>query len=286
LISVIGVGDNTVDRYLHLDKMFPGGNSVNVPVLAHRLGHPAAYLGWLAKDPHGLLIYNALNEEGIDISHCRLIEGQNAYCEVTLQDGDRVFGDYSEGVCGQIALNDDDFQFISSFDLVHTSVYSFISPFLKQLKSISKTLSFDFSQEWDRKTLAETLPFVDIALISNPVQDIDQNKELAGYASSFGPDIVLVTSGEKGALLYDGSQFYHQPILPLEKIVDTLGAGDAFAARFMVDYMNGLSVRLALQNAAKFASDSCMYYGAFGHGAPLCEKIKKRNRNRKWLNNH
>jgi fructoselysine 6-kinase len=275
MISVIGVGDNTVDRYLHLGKMFPGGNSVNVPVFAHRLGHPAAYIGCLAKDPHGLLVYNALIDEGIDISHSRLIEGQNAFCEVTLKNGDRVFGDYSQGVCGQIALNDDDFQFISSFDLVHTSVYSFISPFLSRLKSISKTLSFDFSQEWDRKTLAETLPFVDIALISNPVQDMDQNKELAVYASSFGPDIILVTSGEKGALLYDGSQFYHQPILPVEKVVDTLGAGDAFATRFMVDYMDGLSVQIALQNAAKFAAESCMVYGAFGHGAPLCEKNKK-----------
>ena len=272
MVRVIGVGDNTVDRYLHLGKMFPGGNSLNVPVLAHRLGHPAAYLGWLAKDPHGLLVYNSIYEEGIDVSHCRLIEGENANCEVTLKDGDRVFGDYSEGVCDQIALNDEDLNFISTFDLVHTSVYSFIIPFLKQLRSLSKVLSYDFSQEWNGDSLAGTLPFVDIALISNPVENIDENKELINYASSFGPDIILVTSGEQGALLYDGSQFYHQPILPVEKVVDTLGVGDAFATRFMVDYLGGLSVQVALQNAAKSAAETCMYYGAFGHGAPLYKK--------------
>ncbi|MDO9545654.1 MAG: PfkB family carbohydrate kinase [Pelolinea sp.] len=249
--------------------MFPGGNSVNVPVLAHRLGHPAAYLGWLAADPHGLLVYNSIKEEGLDVSHCRLIEGKNAFCEVTLKHGERVFGDFCEGICDQIDLNDEDFKFISGFDLVHTSVYSFISPYLKQLKSESKVLSYDFSQEWDRDSLAETLPFVDIALISNTVDNIEENKELINYASSFGPVIVLVTSGEHGALLYDGSQFYHQPIYPVEKVIDTLGAGDAFASRFMVDYLSGFSVRVALQNAAISAAKTCMYYGAFGHGVSL-----------------
>jgi len=272
MVSVIGVGDNTVDRYLHLGKMFPGGNAVNVPVLAHRLGSPAAYLGWLAHDPHGMLVYDALKEEGVDVSRCRLVEGQNAFCEVTLKDGDRVFGTFSEGVCGQIKLNDEDLHFISTFDLVHTSIYSFISPYLEQLRSAAKTLSFDFSSEWDRQSLAETLPLIDIALISNPVMNIDENKELINFAFTFGPDIVLVTSGEQGALLFDGSQYFYQKIQTVSEIVDTLGAGDAFAASFMVNYLSGISIQEALQKAAISAAETCKYYGAFGHGAPIYMK--------------
>jgi fructoselysine 6-kinase len=249
--------------------MFPGGNSVNVPVLAHRIGSSAAYLGWLAKDPHGRLVYDALVDEGVDVSHCRLVEGQNAFCEVTLKDGDRVFGNFSEGVCDQINLNNDDLQFISTFDLVHTSVYSFITPYLKQLRSVSKTLSFDFSNEWDKESLAKILPFVNIALISNQIMNIDENKELINFAYTFGPDIVLVTSGEQGAVLFDGKQFFCQDIYPVAEVVDTLGAGDAFAACFMVNYLGGISIQDALQNAAKFAAEACMYYGAFGYGAPL-----------------
>ena len=272
MVSVIGVGDNTVDRYLHLEKMFPGGNAVNVPVLAHRMGSPAAYLGWLAHDPHGMLVYDALIDEGVDVSHCRLVEGSNAFCEVTLTDGDRVFGNFSEGVCDQIRLNEEDFQFISTFDLVHTSVYSFITPYLQQLGSVSKVLSFDFSSEWNKDSLAETLPFVDIALISNPVMNIDENKELINFAYAFGPDIVLVTSGEQGALLFDGKQYFHQEIQPMGEVVDTLGAGDAFAACFMVNYLGGISIQEALQKAAISAAETCMYYGAFGHGASLYKK--------------
>ena len=136
MISVIGVGDNTVDRYLHLGKMFPGGNAVNVAVHARRMGCQSAYLGWMADDPHGRLVDQALIDEDVDISHSQIIEGEGAFCEITLKDGDRVFGDYSEGVCGKIALNMDDLDFISGFDLVHTSVYSHLDDRLKYWPAI------------------------------------------------------------------------------------------------------------------------------------------------------
>lgn len=269
MASVIGVGDNTVDRYLHLGLMFPGGNAVNVPVAARRLGHPAAYIGWLGRDPHGMLIYNALLDEKVDITCTRLVEGENAFCEVTLQDGDRMFGDYSEGVRSQLALDGTDYEFISSFDLAHTSIYSFTDAYLPQLRQHAKHLSYDFSQDWDRGFLAKTLPYLDFALISNPVEDIEENRELIEFAAGHTEASILVTSGDKGAMLFAGRAFYRQPVLPVEKLVDTLGAGDAFAARFMVDYLDGISAQSALQNAAKTAAEACAFYGAFGHGAPL-----------------
>jgi len=268
-VKVIGVGDNTVDRYLHLGMMFPGGNAVNVAVFAHRSGHQAAYLGWLAKDPHSMLVYSALIEEGLDVSHCRQVEGENAFCEISLMDGDRIFGAYSEGVCSQIELNDADLNYISGFDLTHTSVYSHVDAQLKKLKDASQTLSYDFSQEWSRNLLENILPLVDIALLSNPVRDIGENEELIRWAFNFGPDIVIVTSGDKGVLLLNKERLYFQPVIKVENMVDSLGAGDAFAARFMVHYLSGSPIQEALQDAACFAAEKCQYHGAFGHGTPL-----------------
>jgi len=115
---------------------------------------------------------------------------------------------------------------------------------------------------------------VDIALISNTDENIENIKEIIYYASSFGPEIVLVTRGEQGAILYDGNKFYHQPIVPIKKIVDTLGAGDAFLASFMVDYLSEISLEIALENAAKSAAKTCSFYGAFGHGAELMRMIE------------
>ena len=41
-ISVIGIGDNVVDKYLHSGVMYPGGNALNFSVYAKLTGVPAA----------------------------------------------------------------------------------------------------------------------------------------------------------------------------------------------------------------------------------------------------
>jgi fructoselysine 6-kinase len=268
-MRVIGVGDNTVDRYLHLDLMFPGGNAVNVPVLAKRYGHKSSYLGWLADDPHGRLILNALDAEGVDHSRCRIVSGKNAYCEITLKKGDRVFGNYDEGVCDQIELNESDFSFIAKHDLTHTSVYSFIDPFLERLANASATLSFDFSQDWDEAYLKQVLPYIDIAILSNPNGTSTENDDLLDWMSVFDPRIVLITTGESGAYVSDGQRRYKQEIIEVDDVVDTLGAGDAFAARFMVEYLSGVDIPTALSRSAQSAAQTCQSYGAFGHGAAM-----------------
>lgn len=272
MISVICVGDNTVDRYLHLGKMFPGGNAVNVAVHASRLGCRSAYLGWVGDDPHGRLIFDALLDEGVDLSHCRTVEGENAYCEITLKDGNRVFGKYSGGVCDQINLCKEDLDYLAEFDLVHTSVYSHLDPHLKTLSENARYLSYDFSQEWDHDLLKKVLPYVDIALISNPPGSVISNKELINFTHSVGTAKVLITSGEMGADFYDGTTTFHQEAAKINRLVDTLGAGDALAARFMVDYLNGRAITDALSSAAQFAAEACGNYGAFGHGAPIYHK--------------
>ncbi len=274
MISVIGVGDNTVDRYLHLGKMFPGGNAVNVAVHARRMGCHAAYLGWLADDPHGQLVRDALIQEEVDISHTRFVDGEGAFCEITLKDGDRVFGEYSEGVCGQISLNQDDLNFISGFDLAHTSVYSHLDGQLDILANHAKRLSYDFSQEWDMLSLKRTLPFVDIALISNPRVSVIPNEELINYAAGLGFAKLLITNGEDGAVFFDGTSVIKQGIIKITNVVDTLGAGDAFAASFMVDYLSGRTAQVALEKAAHAAAEACTYYGAFGRGAPIYQREK------------
>jgi fructoselysine 6-kinase len=267
MVRVVGVGDNTVDRYAHLGRMFPGGNAVNVPVLAHRYGHLASYIGWLGNDQNGRLILDALREEGIDVSRCRVVDGPTSYSTVALVDGDRVFGAASHGVTDQLALDADDLSFVRHHDLAHTSIYSYVERDLPRLHAAAPALSFDFSSDWTRDYLAEMLPFVDIAFLSHPPADVDRIVELIGWAKAHGPRLVVVTLGMDGAFASDGGPIQHQGIVPTE-VVDTLGAGDAFAARPLVEHLGGASLQASMAAAAEAAAATCTYYGAFGHGAP------------------
>jgi len=264
-MRVIGVGDNTVDQYLHLRRMFPGGNAVNVPVLARRYGHQASYLGWLGDDDLGRLLLDALAAEGVDTSHCRVVAGANAYCQVSLVDGDRVFGQSSAGVSRQIALTDEDLAFIQQHDLVHTSVYSHIWDELPRLRQAAPRLSFDFSQGWKRERLVETLPYVTFAFLSSPDTSYEETVDLLRWVQAQGPSIVVVTQGRAGALAFDGQRIYQQGIVETT-VVDTLGAGDAFIAQFLVEYGSGQWIDRSMALAAASAAETCGYYDAFGHG--------------------
>ena len=110
MVRIIGVGNNVVDKYIDLGKMFPGGNALNVAALARRCGAEASYIGCIGNDAAGSHIYESLKAGGVDVSRIKIIEGDNAYCKVTLVDGDRVFVEETYGVCPNLNFSDDDYE--------------------------------------------------------------------------------------------------------------------------------------------------------------------------------
>ena len=263
MTSLIGVGDNTVDTYIHQGMRYPGGNAVNVAVLAHRYGHPSAYLGWLGNDRNGQLVLDALKQEGLDVSLCKVEEETNAFSEVNLVNGDRFFGAGTHGASARIKLDADDYAYIQQFDIVHTSTYSHLETCLADLKKASHYLSFDFSDRQDPRYIQPVLPYLDVALFSR--SDFPGKEQWMQEVFAQGPRLVLVTCGGEGAWVYDGHALYHQEIIPV-KVVDTMGAGDAFAARFLVELVSGTPLQKSMQLAAQSAAGNCLHFGAFGHG--------------------
>jgi len=47
-----------------------------------------------------------------------------------------------------------------------------------------------------------------------------------------GPEYVVIKKGEHGALLFNKSEVFFAPALPLEEVFDPTGAGDTFAGGF------------------------------------------------------
>lgn len=268
MVKIIGVGDNTVDQYLHLGMMFPGGNSVNVPVFARRAGHQASYIGTFGNDRYGKLIYESLKDEEVDVSHCRIVDGPNARSQITLVDGDRVFGEHDEGVSEKIDLNQADLDFIKGHNALHTSIYSAIEKKLPTLKEYTPNLSFDFSEIWTEAYLAKFAQWVDFAFLSYPKASEQEIRDLMLGLSARGPQIIVVTLGIRGSRAFDGESFYKQSIKKVN-VVDTLGAGDAFIGRFLVEYLTHQSIKDALEKATFSAADACLNNGAFGHGISI-----------------
>lgn len=89
--------------------------------------------------------------------------------------------------------------------------------------------------------------------------------EIARKLSTYGPGEVIITRGERGALIYSKirNKVYHLPILPPQKIVDPTGLGDTFMAAYAVKKLDTDDPVECGKFASRIASLKMGYEGAF-----------------------
>lgn len=266
--QLVTLGDNVVDRYVDLGWMYPGGNTVNVAVHAARLGVRASYIGVVGTDDAGRCVLDSLRAEGVDDEHITVLDGPNATATVRVVDGNRVFGDGTVGV-SRFAPTAEHLALIGAADMVHTGDCSMLEEHLPRLRKHARALSFDFSERpWEY--IQQLAPLVDIAICSMPSDDSVEHRATA--IAALGPRTVVVTRGAAGATLLTPEGFHHSPA-GTGPVVDTLGAGDALAARLLTGLMTGEAPQSALDAATVYATVCCAEYGAFGHQTALATPI-------------
>jgi sugar/nucleoside kinase (ribokinase family) len=263
--NLLAVGDNVVDCYPDLGVMFPGGNAVNVAVHARRIGAASAYLGAVGTDAAGALVRGSLEAEEVDTSLTRVVDGPNAFATVRVVEGNRVFETGDVGV-SPFRVTQADLVRVAAADVVHTGECSMVEADLPRLAEAARLLSFDFSERpWEY--VEEHAPLVSVAVLSAASVDEDPVL-LARRVAALGPATVAVTQGPRGATLLVEGSLYHAPA-GSGPVVDTLGAGDAFIARFLVGLARGEEPEVLLPAATSYATASCAEHGAFGHEAQL-----------------
>lgn len=285
-VSVVGFGDNVVDIYTHSNKQYPGGNCVNFAVYAKMFGAKrSAYMGYFGTDVNADHVIEALHNEKIETVKCKKISGENGYSRCKLENGDRVFLDYNEGGVRSrhiYELDEFDIEYLKQFDLVHCGNYCYMESQLPKIKEANIPLSFDFSDDSTEEYYMQIAPLVTYAFCSYDGTDEEVKKHLK-KVSDLGPEIVCASRGAKGCMLYCNGKYYEQKAVPIEKVVDTMGAGDSLITTFMVGYTDarkkGISqdeaIVSSIAETAKFAAEICQIDGAFGYGREiLMDKLK------------
>jgi sugar/nucleoside kinase (ribokinase family) len=83
---------------------------------------------------------------------------------------------------------------------------------------------------------------------------------IAAYAGKV--ETLVVTRSEKGALATRSGERADVPAEPVREVVDTTGAGDLFAAGFLVGEARGLGLEKSLKLGAIAAAEVIQHYGA------------------------
>ncbi|HSN82981.1 MAG TPA: PfkB family carbohydrate kinase [Polyangiales bacterium] len=101
-------------------------------------------------------------------------------------------------------------------------------------------------------------------LTSKSISSFEQCRDVAiGLARERDMQGLIVTRGQSGALsVVGGEHVYDAPAPPIKSFVDTVGAGDAFAAVMCLGLLQGWQHQTALERAAAFAADLCGIRGA------------------------
>ncbi|MGB8452644.1 MAG: PfkB family carbohydrate kinase [Anaerocolumna sp.] len=276
-VRILGFGDNVVDQYEHIKTMYPGGNCVNLCAYAKMFGvEKSAYMGYFGNDYNAEYVMSVLEELGIETVKCRQLDGENGWARVTLVDGDRTFLGCNEGgIRGETpyVLDRFDLEYIKQFDLVHSGNYCFTEKELSKIKEAGVPISFDFSDDSTEDYYKEVVPKIDYAFCSFDGTDEETKKHLKMIVS-LGAKMAIASRGANGCILYDGNEFYVQLAEPLDKVVDTMGAGDSLITSFLIGYTDRVkksipqsqAIKESLEDAAKFAAKICGLEGAFGYG--------------------
>lgn len=271
-MRLAGVGDNVLDIYVDDGVASPGGNALNVAVLAARKGAQSAYIGALGNDEAGRRVLAALQAEGVDVSHVRVCDGANAFAVVRRIGGDRAFGRGERGV-SPFAPTDDDLEYLAGFDVVHSSYASGLERWLPRIAATTR-LSFDFGHFTDHEYIASVMPGCWFASFSGADRSAEEIDWIRREAHDAGVTYLLITRGGGAAELSAGGVIVEEPVPKLIEVVDTLGAGDSFTANLAValaeaNQPDETQLRAIMRESHRLSAEICSHFGAFGHVAGI-----------------
>ena len=105
-----------------------------------------------------------------------------------------------------------------------------------------QTIVLDTMNLWidiSLKSLTDVISRVNMFLLNDEEALLLTKKntieEAAKILLNMGPEIIIIKQGSKGSDLYDkkNDMKYHIPAFPIDKVIDTTGAGDSFAGGFV-----------------------------------------------------
>ncbi|MEM2963475.1 MAG: adenosine kinase [Candidatus Anstonellales archaeon] len=244
-------------------KKSPGDNARNVCEGVCYLGGSAAYGGAVGKDEDGRLFTDSLEKNKIEASIEELFKRKTGKVVVLVDEGgDRTFaadlgaGEWYEKV-DEKKISNSSFFYVTSITLCRESKTAETA--LKCLKCamdygirIAYSLESPQLVQKNRERILKTIEEGAYILFAN----MEELKALAIDAKEFSETVPLVCLkiGADGSAIYHNNSVIRISAKSVTNVVDTTGAGDAYAAGFLFGLSRGADLKKCGQIATELAS--------------------------------
>jgi sugar/nucleoside kinase (ribokinase family) len=257
-----------------------GGSAANTIVGIANLGARAAYVGKVKDDQIGRLYTHDIRAAGVAFETRPASDGPATGCSYILvtPDGERTMNTYL-GAAQELSPSDIDAGQVAASGIVYLEGYlwdpkSAKDAFVKAStiahdagRQVALTLSDSFCVDRYRGEFLDLMRGGAVDLVfanETELHSLYQTSDFDTALKQLRLDVNLgvVTRSEKGCVVASPGGVTAVPAFPIDKMVDTTGAGDLFAAGFLFGLVRGASHENAGRLGALAAAEIIQHIGA------------------------
>ncbi len=246
---IVAVGNLNVDLIAYTSRMpgpdegvevnewgfYPGGSAANFAVTVRRLNFPSAIVCAIGDGIWSRWLLDVLEEEGVE-NRCVKVEGEQSIVFVAMTRNNKYMFSL-KGASHKLGAKHITEELVRG-DVIHVASKGFeiasrILEVGKGLRSYSPG-PYSFIEAEQLRNIIHKFDFV---FVNEP-----EFKALSPWEKR--PNVLVVTKGAKGSEIITKSGRIKIPAFKV-KVIDTTGAGDVYAAAFLVHYLRTGDLRRA-----------------------------------------
>ena len=282
MAKIVGIGANDFDTLYNIpsyptedtkmrataSKTAGGGPVATGLVAAQKLGEKTSYIGVLSDDNGGRFLKEDFEKYGVETDLIEVKSGYRSFASVLWLCADTATRTcvFDKGNLPPLVLNETQKQAIIDAELlmVDGNEMDAAVEAAKIARESGVKVLYDCGGLYDG--VEKLLALTDIMIPSEEFSLGHTGCKTAEEAAkklyeTYHPEVVVITQGKKGGIIYDGKGIADYPIYPA-KVVDSNGSGDVFHGAFAAGIAKGFDYLKCCHFSSAVSALKCTGVGA------------------------